>query len=85
VSSTDHPVLGPDEADGEEDPAAAPSRARVAGYGWMPWAAGAGLAVTQLAVVVFAPGDWRAVGGALLAVVTLAGLGFAVFGGGGSR
>jgi hypothetical protein len=80
VSSTD-PVPGPDEAGGEADPAASGSRARVAGLGWLPWAAGVALAAAQLLVLVIAPGDWRAAGAVVLVVVTLAAVGYAVFGG----
>lgn len=47
----------------------------------MVWAAGAVLAAGQVAAVVVAPGDWRVLGGVAVAVVTLAGIGFAVFGG----
>lgn len=72
-----------DEGGGEAEPAAPPSRARVAGYGWVPWAAGAAVAVAQVAMVVLARGDWRAAGVAGLVVVTLAGVAFAVFGGDG--
>jgi hypothetical protein len=81
VSSTDHPVPGPEESGGEPDPAAPPSRARVAEHGWLPWAAGAALVVTQLVVLVYAPGRWRAVGAVVVVAATLAVVGFAVFGG----
>lgn len=80
VSSTDLPVPGPDEAGGEPDPAAAPSRARLAGYGWLPWAGGAAVAAAQVLMVVLGSGSWRAVGMAGLVFVTLVGIGFALFG-----
>lgn len=84
MSSTDHPVPGPDEAepqaDGEADPAAAPSRARMAGYGWLPWAAGAAVAATQVLLAVLAAGRWRTAGVAGLVFVTLAVIGLAAFG-----
>ena len=80
MSSTDHPVPGPDEAGGEADPAASPSRARVAGYGWLPWAAGAAVAAAQVLLVVLAAGRWRTAGVAGLVLVTLAAIGFAAFG-----
>ena len=83
MSSTDHPVPGPDEAGGEPDPAGVGSRARVARLGWVLWAVGAALAVTQVVVMVVAPRDWRGVGAAMVVLVTLAGVGFAVFGGDG--
>lgn len=87
MSSTDHPVPGPDEAGGEPepDPAASPSRARVAAHGWLPWTAGAVLAASQLLVLLLAPGQWRTLGAVGLAVVTLAGVGGAVFGSEGER
>ncbi|MEY9931089.1 hypothetical protein ABH926_005736 [Catenulispora sp. GP43] len=85
MSSTDHPVPGPDEAGGGPDPAAAPSRARLAGYGWLPWAAGAMVAATQVLMVVLGSGPWRTVGVAGLIFVTLAAIGFAMFGEEGKR
>ena len=85
MSSTDRPVPGPDEAGGEPDPAASPSRARVAAHGWLPWAAGVVLAGSQLLVLLLAPGQWRTLGAVGLAVVTLAGVGGAVFGSEGER
>jgi hypothetical protein len=85
VSSTDRPVPGPDhdEAGGEPEPAAAPSRARLTGHGRLPWAAGAALAGAQVALVVLARGTWHAAGVAGLIVVTLAAVAFAAFGGDG--
>jgi hypothetical protein len=80
VSSTDRPVPGPDEAGGEPDPAAAPSRARLAADGWLPGAAGAALAVAQVLMVLLGTGPWRTAGVAGLVFVTLAGIGFAAFG-----
>jgi hypothetical protein len=70
-----------DEAGGEADPAASPSRARVVRHGWVPWAAGVIVAVAQLLVLVLARGQWRTEGAVGLVVVTLGGVGFAVFGG----
>ncbi|WP_194917712.1 hypothetical protein [Catenulispora rubra] len=81
MSSTDHPVPGPDESGGEPDPAAPPSRARAAEHGWLPWAVGAVLVATQLVVLVYASGRWRSAGAAVVAVATLAVIGVAVFGG----
>lgn len=71
-----------DEGGDEAEAAAPPSRARVAGHGWRPWAAGAAVAATQVAMVVLAGGNWRASGVAGLIVVTLAAVAFAVFGDG---
>ncbi|MBS2539831.1 hypothetical protein KGQ20_44530, partial [Catenulispora sp. NF23] len=61
MSSTDRSG-GPDEAGGEPDPAAAGSRARVAGLGRWPWVAGAVLAGSQVLVVVVVGRQWRVVG-----------------------
>jgi hypothetical protein len=52
----------------------------VAAHGWLPWAAGAVLAASQLLVLLLAPGPWRTLGATGLVVVTLAGVGGAVFG-----
>ncbi|MEY9860186.1 hypothetical protein ABH935_005822 [Catenulispora sp. GAS73] len=81
MSSTDHPVPGPDESGGEPDPAAPPSRARAAELGWLPWAVGAVLVATQLVVLVYAPGRWRSASAVVVAVATLAVIGIVVFGG----
>ena len=80
MSSTDRSG-GPDQAGGEPDPAAAGSRARLAGLGWWPWAAGAALAGSQVLVLVAAPRHWRVVGAGLVVLVTLVAVGYAVFGG----
>ena len=53
----------------------------MAGHGWVPWAGGVVVAVAQLSVLVVGHGPWRTEGAVGLAVVTLAGIGFAVFGG----
>jgi hypothetical protein len=55
----------------------------VAAHGWLPWAAGAALVLTQLLVFVVAPGHWRAAGAMVAIAATLVGVGVAVFGGGG--
>ncbi|MEZ0113551.1 hypothetical protein ABH920_007584 [Catenulispora sp. EB89] len=81
MSSTDHPVPGPDESGGEPDPAAPPSRARAAEHGWLPWAAGSVMVAAELLVLACAPGRWRAAGAVVVAVATLAVIGIAVFGG----
>lgn len=69
-----------DEAGGEADPAAPPSRARIARYGWVAWAAGVAVAITQVLLAVLATGGWRTVGVAGLVFVTLAAIGLAAFG-----
>jgi hypothetical protein len=80
VSSTDRSVPEPDEPGGAPDQDAPGSRARVAGHGWLPWAAGAGLVLAQVlvAVILVAPGHWRTAGALLLVAVTLVGVGVAV-------
>jgi hypothetical protein len=47
----------------------------------VPWVAGAVVVAAQLLVLVLARGQWRTAGAVGLIVVTLAGVGFAVFGG----